>query len=367
MRGLPPGGIINWGAGFLPAEHQATTLETSEGRPPIADLFPPRDFAGITEEGDAAGLDFLGELNQLHREVRTGNTELEARIKAYELAARLQLSAPDVVELHGESALTRKLYGIEEPDIGPFGRQCLLARRLVERGVRFVQIYCGAENTTAEKIRPNWDSHEDVVRDHGYWGPILDAGASALLIDLKARGMLDETLVICTSEFGRQPGAQAGKGRDHNAGGFTTWLAGGGIRAGASHGVHRRARFPGGRGGCAQLRTACHRAAPARDRSRAADLVSQRARATPDGLRGKGGDPCAPRVVVPFSSVHPSRRQWAAEPAREHWAWQPIADVRSGVPVEKTVDHFVVAELRKKGLEFSPQADRRTLIRRLSF
>ena len=129
-----------------------------------------------------------------------------------------------------------RLYQLDHPDIGPFGRQCLLARRLVERGVRFVQIYCGAENTAVKKIRPNWDSHEDLVRDHGYWGPILDGGASALLTDLKAHGLLDTTLVMCQTEFGRQPAAQ-GKGRDHNAGAFTVWMAGGGIRGGTAYGA----------------------------------------------------------------------------------------------------------------------------------
>lgn len=238
VRGLPPGGIINWGAGFLPAEHQATALDVANAKTPIADLFPPENFAEQTAAADEPGLDFLNQLNQLHREPRSGNTELEARIKAYEMAARLQLSAPEATDLQGETELTRKLYDIDHPDIGPFGRQCLLARRLVERGVRFVQIYCGAENTTAEKIRPNWDSHEDLPRDHGYWGPILDTGASALLIDLKSRGLLEDTLVICTSEFGRQPAAQndTGKGRDHNGGGFTAWMAGGGIKGGTGYG-----------------------------------------------------------------------------------------------------------------------------------
>jgi hypothetical protein len=235
-RGLPPGGIINWGAGFLPAVYQATTLDTSNSKQPIADLFPPKEFPELTRDVDRAGLDFLKELNLLHRKPRSGNSELDARIKAYELAARLQLSAPEVTELSGESQAVKKLYEVEHPEIGPFGRQCLLARRMAERGVRFVQIYCGAENTTARKIRPNWDSHEDLVRDHGYWGKVLDTGAAALLQDLKARGMLDDTLVICTTEFGRQPGAQ-GKGRDHNAGAFTAWMAGGGIKPGVGYGA----------------------------------------------------------------------------------------------------------------------------------
>ena len=236
-RGLPPGGVINWGAGFLPAIHQGTPLQTDLEKPPIADLFPPKSFAHIRGETEQSSRDFLQTLNREHAAAREGNSELDARIAAYELAARLQLSAPEATDIRGESAATKKLYLLDHEDIGPFGRQCLLARRLVERGVRFVQIYCGAENTTAKKIRPNWDSHEDLVRDHGYWGPILDTGAGALLGDLKSRGLLASTLVICTTEFGRQPAAQGtGKGRDHNAGAFTAWMAGGGIKGGTSFG-----------------------------------------------------------------------------------------------------------------------------------
>lgn len=231
-RGLPPGGVLNWGSGFLPAIHQGTVLQTDAEKPPIADLFPPKGYINTSEQKSR---DFLQALNRRHASLRPENTELEARIAAYELAARLQLSAPEATGIHGESALTQKLYQLEDEDIGPFGRQCLLARRLVERGVRFVQIFCGAENTTAKKIRPNWDSHEDLVRDHGYWGRVLDSGAAALLTDLKSRGMLENTLVICNTEFGRQPAAQ-GKGRDHNPGAFTAWMAGGGIQGGTSHG-----------------------------------------------------------------------------------------------------------------------------------
>lgn len=234
-RGLPPGGVINWGAGFLPAVYQGTPLQTDADKPPIADLFPPKSYAELRGASEQTGRDFLQMLNRTHAAGRPGNTELEARIAACELAARLQLSAPEVTDLAGESDTTRKLYRLDHEDIGPFGRQCLLARRLVERGVRFVQIYCGAENTVAKKVRPNWDSHEDLVRDHGYWGPVLDTGAAALLADLKTRGLLDSTLVICTSEFGRQPAAQ-GKGRDHNASAFTAWMAGGGIKGGVAYG-----------------------------------------------------------------------------------------------------------------------------------
>ena len=233
----PPGGVINWGAGFLPAIHQGTTLQTDSGKPPIADLFPPKNFEHLRGDAERSSRDFLQTLNREHAAARAGNSELDARIAAYELAARLQLSAPEATDLRGESDATKKLYVLDHEDVGPFGRQCLLARRLVERGVRFVQIYCGAENTTAKKIRPNWDSHEDLVRDHGYWGPILDTGAAALLGDLKSRGLLESTLVICTTEFGRQPAAQgAGRGRDHNAGAFTAWMAGGGIKSGTAFG-----------------------------------------------------------------------------------------------------------------------------------
>ena len=236
-RGLPPGGAMNWGAGFLPAVHQGTTLRASRGRNAITDLFPPESAAAVTPDVERSSRRFLEVLNRRHAEERPGDSELDARIAAYELAARLQLSAPEATDLSGETRATRKLYELDHPDWGPFGRQCLLARRLIERGVRFVQIYCGAENTTAKKIRPNWDSHEDLPRDHGYWGAVLDRGAAALLEDLRGRGLLDETLVTCTTEFGRQPGSQGGKGRDHNAGAFTAWLAGAGVRGGAAYGA----------------------------------------------------------------------------------------------------------------------------------
>ena len=233
-RGLPPGGVVNWGAGFLPAVHQGTVLETAPDKAPFADLFPAQP---ITADAERSGRDFLKMLNTAHAAARADSL-LDARIASYELAARLQLSAPEAVDLAGESDATRALYALADADAGTLGRQCLLARRLVERGVRFVQIFCGAENTSAKKIRPNWDSHEDIVRDHGYWGRVLDTGASALLADLRARGLLDTTLVICTTEFGRQPFMQgAQKGRDHNPGAFTAWLAGGGIKGGVGYGT----------------------------------------------------------------------------------------------------------------------------------
>jgi hypothetical protein len=234
-RGLPPGGVSNWGAGFLPAEYQGTTLDVAPDKSPIHDLFPSEKYRD-QPASEIASRKFLDLLNQQHREQR-GEDDLNARIATYELAAKLQLSAPEAMDISQESKTTQERYGLSHPEEGSFGRQCLLARRLVERGVRFVQIFCGAENTTAKKIRPNWDSHEDLPRDHGYWGANLDGGVSALLDDLKERGLLHSTLVICTTEFGRQPAAQGGKGRDHNAGAFTAWMAGGGIRGGTRYGA----------------------------------------------------------------------------------------------------------------------------------
>jgi len=235
LRGLPPGGPQNWSAGFLPAVHQGTTMQLRKNRPPINDLFPDPK-AGITKSGEVAGRELLSVLNRRHAASREGNTELEARISAYELAAKLQLSAPEVSDLSGETEAIQKMYGIGQKNTDAFGRQCLLARRLVQRGVRFVQIWCGSENTARIKPRPNWDSHEDLFRDHSHHGPVLDMGASALIKDLKQQGMLDETLLMCCTEFGRQPAAQGGKGRDHNAGASTAWLAGGGIRGGVGYG-----------------------------------------------------------------------------------------------------------------------------------
>ena len=222
------------GIGFKTADRIAINLGFANDAAPRLDAGLLYALETLQEDGHTAYreadlIDYAAEL------LTTEGRYLEARIAAYELAARLQLSAPEVTDLRGETGVTKQLYQLDHEDIGPFGRQCLLARRLVERGVRFVQIYCGAENTTAKKIRPNWDSHEDLVRDHGYWGKVLDTGAAALLRDLKSRGMLDSTLVICTSEFGRQPAAQ-GKGRDHNPGAFTAWMAGGGIQGGTAYG-----------------------------------------------------------------------------------------------------------------------------------
>jgi hypothetical protein len=232
-RGFPMNGPINWGAGFLPATHQGTPLATRDGAPPINNLFPEADNR-LSPESERDTLAYLHALNEQHARQRPDDSELEARIDNYELAARLQLSAPEVVDLSKESEQVHQLYGLDDPETAPTGRQCLLARRLIERGVRFVQVWSGSLN--AGFPRQNWDGHEDMVSNHGREAKRFDQPVAALLQDLKQSGMLDETLVICTSEFGRMCCSQGGKGRDHNPFAFTSWLAGGGIKGGAAYG-----------------------------------------------------------------------------------------------------------------------------------
>lgn len=231
-RGYPPNGPANWSAGFLPAEHQGVTIRPS-AKNPIHDLNPPAG-AGLSAASEKDGQALLRQLNRAHFEERPGDSRLEARIASYELAARLQLSAPEVLDTSGESQATRELYGLDRKETSDFGRNCLIARRLLERGVRFVQVWSGADNGHP---RRNWDSHEDLARDHLDMGFSMDRPAAALLKDLKARGLLDDTLVMWTTEFGRMPCSQGGKGRDHNPDAFTIWLAGGGIRGGITYGA----------------------------------------------------------------------------------------------------------------------------------
>lgn len=232
-RGFPMNGPVNWGTGFLPATYQGTALATSASMPPIHNLFPAAD-ARMSAEAERDALQFVQALNAEHARQRPGDSELEARINSYELAARLQLSAPEVVDISKESEAVQRLYGLDDPLTAPTGRQCLLARRLVERGVRFVQVWSGAQN--AGFPRRNWDGHEDMVNNHGREAKLFDQPVAALLKDLKAKGLLDETLVICTSEFGRMCCSQGGKGRDHNPFAFTSWLAGGGVKGGTAYG-----------------------------------------------------------------------------------------------------------------------------------
>ncbi len=243
-RGFAPNGAGNWSSGFLPAEHQGTMIRPNAENP-IADLFPPED-SYIRPRSESAVLATLQAFNEQHRSRREGDTRLDARIRSYELAARMQLSAPRVLDLSREPAHILEMYGLDSTEIAVetaleekrerqyFGRNCLVARRLLEQGVRFVQIWSGADNGFP---RRNWDSHEDIQRDHWPLGRGMAQGAAALIKDLKQRGMLDDTIVLWTTEFGRMPCSQGAKGRDHNPATFTNWLAGGGVRGGTTYGA----------------------------------------------------------------------------------------------------------------------------------
>jgi hypothetical protein len=232
-RGFAPNGPGNWTAGFLPAAHQGTMIRPSSATP-IFDLFAPSSAKFITPESETEGLRVMKELNRGYMAGREGDSRLDARIASYELAAKLQLSAPEVLDISKESEATRKLYGIDEKITADFGRNCLIARRLLERGVRFVQVWSGADNGFP---RRNWDSHEELARDHGEMGTSMDRPAAALIHDLKAHGLLDDTIVYWTTEFGRMACSQGGRGRDHNPFAFTSWLAGGGVKGGAIYGA----------------------------------------------------------------------------------------------------------------------------------
>jgi hypothetical protein len=225
QRGGPISGPPNWGAGFMPATFQGTLFRTSGD--PILNLLPPD---GISAAQQRNQLDLLRTLGQ----PTTGadNAELAARIASYELAFRMQSSAPEAVDLSTESEATKKLYGLDDPLTERFGRRCLLARRLVERGVRFVQVYSGGGHNDE-----NWDAHGDVNKNHELHCAETDRPMAALLADLKSRGLLDETLVVWTSEFGRTPTGQNGKGRDHSPRGFSAWMAGGGVKGGQTYGA----------------------------------------------------------------------------------------------------------------------------------
>lgn len=217
-------GARNWGAGFMPATYQGVPF--SSGPTPVDNLRPAQ---GVSSERQAARLSLLDRLNRTHAGPRSHQTELDARIRAYELAGRMQLEAPEAVDISRESAATQRLYGIDRPETAAMGRLCLLARRLVERDVRFVQIYHGAGN--------RWDAHAGIEKNHAELCASQDQPVAGLLADLKARGLLEDTLVIWGGEFGRTPMSEKGDGRDHNPTGFTMWLAGGGVRGGRTIGT----------------------------------------------------------------------------------------------------------------------------------
>ena len=233
-RGVPAGGSINWTNGFLPARHQGVVMR-SQGTP-IDDLMPAVPVASATEQ---ASRDLLTTLNRQHLDRRGTGDALSARIRSYELAAKMQLAVPEVADLAAETQATQSLYGLDDAETVEFGRGCLLARRLIERGVRFVQLFSGGAFGSP---RINWDGHENMRMNHSREALRIDKPIAGLLRDLRERGLLEETLIVFTSEFGRTPFTQSaadvvGDGRDHNQYGFSVWLAGGGLQHGLAWGA----------------------------------------------------------------------------------------------------------------------------------
>ena len=233
IRGLPTAGPANWSSGFLPTEHAATAFNAAD---PIRDLHRPPQIS-LAAELDSREL--LALMNRRYSERYPGNPVLSARQSAYELAARMQLSAPEVSELSSESPATRELYGLDDsnPLIAAYAENCLLSRRLLERGVRFVTLFCGSRASAVGGLL-NWDCHNTLQADYERHLPILDRPTAGLIRDLQGRGLLDDTLVLWTTEFGRMPTHQEGTlGRDHNPRGFTVWMLGAGVRSGVSYGA----------------------------------------------------------------------------------------------------------------------------------
>ncbi|MCA9149030.1 MAG: DUF1501 domain-containing protein [Planctomycetales bacterium] len=242
-RGFASNGTKNWSSAFLPGNHQGTIIQPIDSEP-IRDLFP-RETPFVTADSERATLALAQQLNSQHAAQRPGDSRLAARIHSYELAARMQLAAPEALDVSDEPAHILKLYGLDHgktsfpseintvEETEYFSRKCLIARRLLERGVRFIQIWSGCDNAHP---RRNWDSHEDIRRDHEPLALGMSRGAAALIQDLKQRGMLEDTLILWTTEFGRMPSSQGQTGRDHNPYVFTNWLAGGGIKGGTTFG-----------------------------------------------------------------------------------------------------------------------------------
>lgn len=233
-RGLPASGTSNWTNGFLPSQHQGVMFESSG--PPIRDLMPARPIAASVEQ---AGRELQAALNRIDLAGREADDDLLARMKAYEMAAKMQTAVPQVVDLERETSATRTMYGLDREQTRDFGRNCLLARRLLESGVRFVQLYSGGAFGSP---RINWDGHENTRTNHEQEAQRIDQPVAALLKDLRQRGMLDDTLVLFTTEFGRTPFTQSdadkiGEGRDHNQYGFSLWLAGAGLKPGFAYGA----------------------------------------------------------------------------------------------------------------------------------
>lgn len=229
-KGLPYNQKGPFSAGFLPAVHQGTILKVNQGNP-IEFLKPDERFDFANPRADTEGLNLLKQLNRNHAADHAFDSRVDAQIRSYELAARMQLSAPRVFDLSRETEATRRSYGFDDPVTEDFARRCLVARRLVEQGTRFVQVWSGPQGATQ-----NWDNHGSIPKELPPIARSVDQPIAALLSDLKQRGLLDDTLLIWTTEFGRTPFAQGGEGRDHNGGTFVSWLAGAGIKSGTSYG-----------------------------------------------------------------------------------------------------------------------------------
>ena len=229
-RGLPYNQKGCFSSGFLPAIHQGTVINAGVPQP-VPGLFADPDFAFAAREHDAANLSLLDTINREHAAQRPNDSRLDARIESYELAAKMQLSAPEAFDVSREPEWLQTAYGMDEDITEDFGRRCLLARRLIERDVRFVQVWSGAQGAV-----DNWDNHANIVKELPPMAASIDRPIATLLRDLKARGLDEDTLVIWTTEFGRTPFAQAGTGRDHNGGSFVTWLWGAGVRPGTAYG-----------------------------------------------------------------------------------------------------------------------------------
>ncbi len=217
-------GVNAWGSGFIPSTHQGVLLETNGA--PISNLNNPK---GVSAEIQKQKLAFLEDMNRSHLASRSSHSDLEARIKSYELAFRMQAHAPEAIKLEEEPESTKALYGLDNDETKAYGKNCLLARRLVERGVRFIQLYHGAGS--------KWDAHSGIEGNHSKLCRSMDQPVVGLITDLKQRGLLDETLVVWGGEFGRTPMSEKGSGRDHNTTGFTMWMAGGGVKGGQTIGA----------------------------------------------------------------------------------------------------------------------------------
>ncbi len=229
-RGLPYNNTGNFSAGFLPAAHTGMLVRPN-APVPITHIHPPEFARQITSSSERASLDLLAKMNEQHLQEHPGDSRLEARMASYELAARLQLSAPEILDLSKETASIHAAYGLDDDLTAPFARNCLIARRLIERGTRFVQVWSGMGGPAK-----NWDNHADIPNELPFIAKQVDKPIAGLLQDLADRGLLEDTLVIWTTEFGRMPFTQGATGRDHNGGSFVTWLAGAGVRGGVSHG-----------------------------------------------------------------------------------------------------------------------------------